>query len=451
MGHKMKATKNYKGWAFIPMIIFLLLYVGSGIIFTFMGAEDPFGKISRYVAIIIAIVVAIVFYERDTPISDKVDIYTSGAGAQGVMMLGIIVLLAGGFSSSSAAMGGQDSLVNFGISILPSNFLVPGIFIISAIISTAIGTSMGTQVAMIPVAVAIAQGANLNVGMAGAAAIAGAYFGDNLSMISDTTIVATQGVGANMKDKFKMNFTIALPAAILTTILYTVLSSNSLGEFDVTSLNYNLLEILPYIIVLISALAGMDVFLVLVIGTLAAGIIGIGTGSISFFEWTMSIGDGMESMFFLAVFSMLVSGLMELIKYYGGIDWLVTSMLEKIKSRKSAEYIISFITMAISGTTLNNAVAILITAPIAKELGSAYKIAPKRLASVMDIAACAILMVVPHDSGFLLVQGQSGVGYLDILKYQFYPFLLLGFLYITIQLGLLRTKDEKEKMELRVE
>lgn len=214
-----RCGKNYKALAFLPMLIFLGLYVGCGVVFTIMGVENPFGKMPRYVAVMAAIIIAMIFYDRKTPISKKIDIYCQGAGNSGVMLLGIIVLMAGGFSSAAAAMGGKESIVNMGLTLIPSHFLIPGIFIVTCFISTCIGTSMGTQVAMIPVAVAVAQGAGLNVAMAGASVIAGAYFGDNLSMISDTTICATKGVGAEMKDKFKMNFLIALPAAVITIIL----------------------------------------------------------------------------------------------------------------------------------------------------------------------------------------------------------------------------------------
>ena len=443
MNKDSRSGKNYGFMAFLPMIIFLGLYVGCGIYFTIQGTESPFGQMPRYVAVMIAIAVALLFYDRKTKISDKVDVYCKSAGETGVMMLGLIVLLAGGFNGAATAMGGRESIVNLGLTIIPSHFLIPGVFLVCCFISTCIGTSMGTQVAMIPVAIAVAQGAGLNVGMAGAAAIAGSYFGDNLSMISDTTICATKGVGANMKDKFKMNFLIALPAAIITIILYTVLGSGGNGE-AIQAGSYNLWEILPYVTVLGTAIAGLDVTLVLLIGTGMSVVIGMSLGTVSFFEMMQALGSGMEDMFFLAVFAMLVSGMIGLIRYYGGIDWLVDTMTKKIRSRKSCEYIISLISMAISGTTLNNPVAIIIAAPIAKILGKKYHIAPKRLASLLDIFSCAILMLVPHDSSVLLVSKYAGIGYLDIVKYQFYPILLLFFTCITIQFGLLQTSDERK-------
>lgn len=444
----LRSNKNYGALAFFPMLLFLVLYVGTGVYFTIIGTPKAFNFMPRYVAVLAAIMVAMVCYDRKTPMSQKVDVYSKGAGASGVMLLGLIVLMAGGFAGAADVIGGKTSMVNLGLSLLPSNFIIPGIFIVTCFISTCIGTSMGTQVAMIPVAVSIAQGAGLNVAMAGAATIAGAYFGDNLSIISDTTICATKGVGAEMKDKFRMNFKIALPAAILTIIMYWFMSKGTaVGTIQVG--DYSIIKTLPYITVLITAIAGLDVVLVLLLGIVMTGVIGVMFGGVPFFKWTMALGAGMEDMFFLAVFAMLISGLIELIKYYGGIDWLVNTLSAKIKSRKTCEYFISLISLAIAGTTLNNTVAIIITAPIAKILGKKYTIAPKRLASLLDIFSCTILMLVPHDSGFLLVQKYGAVNYLDVVSCAYYPVLLLFFTCITIQMGLLRTPEEKEAAKLQ--
>lgn len=442
-----RSSISYGGRALLPILVFLGLYVGCGVVFTILGTESPFWMMPRYVAILIAIVFAIVCYGRDMKMSEKVDVYCQGAGKSGVMLLGIIVLMAGGFANATAAIGGKDSMVNLGISLIPTQFLIPGIFIICCVISTCIGTSMGTQVTMIPVAIALAQGAGLNVGMAGAAAIAGAYFGDNLSMISDTTICATKGVGAEMMDKFKMNFLIALPAAVITIILYGVLSMNGGAVSAAEAGSYNILTILPYLSVLVLALVGLDVMIVLAIGMVLSGVIGMLLGNITFFGWAQAVSAGMEDMFWLAVFAMMISGLVELVRYFGGIEWLVKTATDKIKSRKSCQYIIGLLSMAISGTTLNNCVACMVSAPIAKELGGKYKIAPKRLASLLDIFSCVILMLVPHDSGFLLVQQYGGCSYLDIVKYAFYPVLLLLFTCFTIQFGLMKTKEEKEAVD----
>lgn len=439
-----RSKKDYGGKALIPIFVFLGLYLGCGTYFSIKGVESPFWLMPRYVALMIGILVALICFDRKEKFSDKVDIYCKGAGASGVMLMGIIVLLAGGFASATAAIGGKDSIVNIGIHLIPTQFLIPGIFLICCIISTCIGTSMGTQVTMIPVAIALAQGAGLNVGMAGAAAIAGAYFGDNLSMISDTTIIATKGVGAEMKDKFIMNFKIAIPAAVITMVMYRIMSLKGGAVTGAAEAGaYNVLTILPYFTVIVLAVIGLDVILALAIGIGMACVIGMTVGSVGFFEWAQAVGSGMEDMFWLAVFAMMVSGMMELVRHYGGIQWLMDTAMKFIRSRKSCQYVIGLFSMAISGTTLNNPVACLISAPIAKELGNEYKIAPKRMASLLDIFSCAILMVVPHDSGCLLVQQYGGCSYLDIIRYAFYPVLLLLFTCVTIQCGLLMTKEEK--------
>ena len=442
--NKTEVKKSYGGKALIPVAVFLGLYLGCGIVFTVLGAESPFGKMPRYVAVVAGILVALLCYRRDLKFSEKVDIYCKGAGASGVGLLGIIVLLAGAFANSTAAIGGKDAMVNMGIDLIPTQFLIPGIFLICCIISTCIGTSMGTQVTMIPIAIALAQGAGLSTGMAGAAAIAGAYFGDNLSMISDTTIIACKGVGAGMRDKFLMNSKIALPAGVLTMIIYGVLSAQSVNPEAVAEVaSYNPLTALPYLAVLILAITGLDVIIVLAIGCGLSCVLGLVLGTASFWDWAMAAGAGMEDMFWLAVFAALCSGLMELVRTYGGIDWLVTTASKYMKSKNSCQYVVGLLTAAISGTTLNNPVACMIASPVAGELGKKYKVSPTKLATLMDIFSCAILMVVPHDSGCLLVQQYSGCTYLDIVKYSVYPVLLILSTMIAVQFKLFEPKHAK--------
>lgn len=437
-----RSEKNYGGKALIPLLIFLGLYVGCGVVFLIMGTEKPFNVMSRYVAMLAGLLVALVFYERDKSIAEKTEIYCRDAGRPGVMQLGLIVLMAGAFASGATAAGGKESIVNLGVSLIPSQFLVPGIFLMCAIISTCIGTSMGTLAAMVPVAFALADGAGLNPAMCGAACIGGSFFGDNLSMISDTTITATKGVGAEMKDKFRMNFLIALPAAILTMVLYLILSMNA-GTASVAAGEYNILACIPYIAVLGLAVAGLDVVLVLAIGMLLSCGIGVMTGACTFFDWIKQVSSGMEGMFWLAVFSMMTSGLVGLIRYYGGIEWLVSNVTKLIRSRKSCEYVVGFLTFIVSGVILNNTMAIMISAPIAKEMGESFKIAPKRLASLLDIGACTAIMLVPHGTAAMMVQEAANANYVEILPYLFYPFFLLICTAITVQFGLMKDKSEK--------
>lgn len=440
-----KSKVNYGGRALLPLLVFLVLYVGCGVVFTILGEEEPFWKMPRYVAMLIAILSAVIFFDRKTSITEKVDIYCDNAGKPGVMQLGLMVMMAGGFATVCSAMGGEESIVNLGVSLIPSYFLVPGIFAICAIISTCIGTSMGTLATMIPVTAALTEGAGLDPGMAGAAVITGAYFGDNLSMIAGTTICAVRGVGADMKGKFKMNFTFALPAAIITMILYGILSMGS-GTTAVEAGSYNLLTIIPYISTLVFALMGMDVILVLAIGIGLAGVIGIGLGKITFFEWAQSVSSGMEDMFWLAVFAMMISGLVGLVRHYGGIEWLVNVVTKRIGGRKSCEYILCGLAIILCATIVNNVMTIMILAPIAKEVGEKYKIAPDKLACLLDIGACVAVMIVPHGTGAMMAQEAVGSTYIDIIKYQFYPLFLLIFTAVSIHIngGILKRKMIKE-------
>lgn len=432
-------NKNRGFLAFLPLITFLVLYIGIGLYFTLTNVESPFSKFPRHVALFVGIGVALLI-ERQVPVSKKIDILCENMGNSGVMMIGLIYLLAGGFQGAAAVMGGKDSVVNFSLTHIPPSLLVPGIFIMGAFISTAIGTSMGTIAALAPIAISVAEGANLNLALTSAAVIGGAYFGDNLSMISDTTISATQGVGAEMKDKFRMNFFIALPAAIIAAVLYGFLG----GEGVIAEkLPYDLLKILPYISVLVAALCGINVAIVLFIGILMTGIIGLLVGSVDFFTWIGGIGEGMSDMFSITIVAILVSGIIGLVRYFGGVEWLVDKITSRIHTRRGAEYGISFLVGLLSAALVNNTIGIIISAPIAKEIGDEYKIAPKRLASLLDIFACSFLALMPHDGGMLIVTGLSQVSPIEVLKYSFYIFALIFVSLLSIRFGWLRTVEEK--------
>lgn len=436
------SIKKYGFSAFLPLIIFLVLYVGTGLYFTAVGAEDAFGTFPRHVALLVAIGVALL-YNKAVPVSKKVDLFCENAGNSGVMMIVLIYLLAGGFQGAASAMGGKESVINLGLTFIPGFMLIPGIFIMCCLISTAIGTSMGTMAAMAPIAVGVAEAAGLNVALTCAAVIGGSYFGDNLSMISDTTISAAKGCGSEMRDKFKMNFFIAVPAALVACIMYGVLG----GQADISAADiggYNLITTLPYIIVLAAALMGYNVVAVLFLGIISSGVIGLALGTTTFFDWVQGIGSGMSDMFSISIVAILVSGVIGLVKFNGGIDWLVETATSKIKDRKGAEYIISLLSGVLSAALVNNTIAIIISAPIAKEIGGQYKIASKRLASLIDIFACAFLSLTPHDGGMLIMTGLTNVSPIEIIKYSFYSFALIIAALITIQFGLLRTKEEKE-------
>lgn len=437
----MENKKQLGALAFLPLLVFLGLYVGCGIAFTLMGTESPFGQFPRHVALLAGVAVALLLAPK-VKVSEKLEVFCTGMGNSGVMMIVLIYLMAGGFQGAAAAMGGKESVINLALHFIPVSLLIPGVFLMCCFISTAIGTSMGTIAAMAPVAIGVATGAGLNPAIVGAAVIGGSYFGDNLSMISDTTISAAQGCGSEMRDKFRMNFMMALPAAIIAMVLYAILGGHGSGTIEYGA--YNIIQVLPYIVVLITALMGINVAIVLFVGILMTGIIGVAQGTVGFFEWIQAIGGGMSDMFSISIVAILISGIIGLIRYYGGVEWLVDAIVSKIHSRKSAEYGIGLLSGVLSAALVNNTIGIIVTCPIAKEIGSRFHIAPKRLASLVDIFACAFLSLMPHDGGILIVSELAGVTPLQILPYSFYMFALIIFTCLTIQFGLLRTKEEKE-------
>lgn len=432
--------KGLGGISFLPLFIFLGLYIGSGVFFSIKGAASPFNQFPRHVALFIAIGVAVLM-NKNKKIDDKIEIFSKNAGSSGVMIMGLIYLLAGGFSGAAKSMGGVESVVNLGLTFIPSTFIVPGIFLISCFIATAMGTSMGTMAAMAPIAVGVAAKSNMDVAITLAAVMGGAYFGDNLSILSDTTISATRGVGCEMKDKFRMNFLIAIPAAVLTMVLYTVMGKA--GEIE-GNLTFSSIKVIPYLLVLAGALAGGNVVLVLMGGIVLCGIVGFATGSVTFLPFIKAIGSGMEDMMGITIVAILIAGIIGVIKENGGIEWLIEKITSKVKTRSGAEYGIGILSGALSASLVNNTVAIIISAPIAKEIGSKYHIAPKRLASLIDIFACGILALCPHDGGMLIMTGMGHVSPLDILKFAYYPVFLIIATLITIKFGLLRTPEEKE-------
>jgi len=424
--------RNLGGVAFLPLLVFLVLYIGAGLAFTLLGFPKPFSFLPRHVALLAGTLVALYLW-RKGPIDEKLKVYCSGMGDSGVMMIVLIYLLAGGFQGAAAAIGGKTSVVNFSLQFIPPSFLIPGVFLMCCFISTAIGTSMGTIAAMAPVAIGVAQGAGLNLAAVCAAVICGSYFGDNLSMISDTTIAAAEGCGSKMKDKFRMNFSIALPAALVSLVLYYLVSGQVVGSIQVGE--YNFLQIVPYIFVLVLALMGVNVALVLFGGILMTGVIGVSQGTVDIFTWARGLGSGMEDMFSISIVAILVSGIIALVRYYGGVEWMVQNITKHIHGRKGAEYGIGLLSGILSAAMVNNTIAIIVTCPIARVVGTKYSIAPKRLASLVDIFACSFLCVMPHDGGMLIVTQLAGTSPLDVMQYCYYIFALLIATCITIQFG----------------
>lgn len=320
--------KQGNPWALIPFVVFLILFIGSGII------TGDFYAFPVIVAIAISGAVALAM-NRKEPFARKVDIFCQGAGNLNVMLMVVIFLLAGAFSEAAEGMGAVDSTVNFALSFIPQNLLVAGLFIIACFISLSMGTSVGTIVALAPVGVGISEQTDLAMALVMAAIIGGSMFGDNLSFISDTTITAARTQGAEMKDKFKVNFWIVLPAAIVTCLILGVIT---MGETtSVEHVSYNWVKILPYVLVIIFALAGMNVFLVLASGIALTGAVGLADGSYHVMSFLQKIGEGMAGMYEIAFLAILIAGMVEVIKFNGGIDYLLHLVTRKIKSKKSAE------------------------------------------------------------------------------------------------------------------
>ena len=440
----MKEKKNYGVLAFAPLIAFLLIYLGSGLIFTAMGVADSFKQVPREFALLGGLLVVLLM-GKDKTLDQKIDVLAESGGEPGVILMSIIFLLAGAFSGAAKAMGGVDATVNLGLTFVPTQFIIAGVFIIGAVIATAMGTSMGTISAIGPIAIGVAEKAGISPALAIGAVLGGAMFGDNLSIISDTTIAATKGVGCEMMDKFKMNFFIALPAAIISVIIYSLVGSGGslTGEYP-----FEIIKVTPYIVVLVTALIGLNVVAVLMVGIGMCGIIGFATNAFTFPEFAQAAAGGIGGMASIIILAIMLRGITGVVKEYGGIDWLLEKLGARVKSRRGAEYAIAALVSIVDVSMANNTIAILVSCPLAMTFARKYNIAAKRVASLLDIFACAVQGVIPHGGQILLAMGLTGLSPIEIIGKSYYSFLLAIAAIITIQFGLLKTKEEKEGIQI---
>lgn len=430
----MNASEKGNGFALLPFVVFIIIYLGMGIYFSMQGVDMAFYQFPSVTAMFIAVISA--FFLGKESISEKFKIFSKGAANENVMTMLIIYILAGAFSAVASAMGGRDATVNMGISLIPVEFLTAGVFIISAFLGTSTGTSVGTIAAIIPIAVGIGEKAGISIPFIVAACVGGAMFGDNLSMISDTTIAATRTQGCELKDKFKVNFLIALPAAIVTFVLYLIF-----GRPDVVSsignLDYSLIKVFPYILVLALALLGTNVFIVLIIGIFSAGLIGIFAGNLTVVSLSQQIWIGFNNMneaFFLALFC---GGISEIAAHYGGITWLIHKLRVMIKGKKSAELGISALVSLVDCATANNTIAIIITGDISKNISKEYDIDPRRSASLLDIFSCVFQGTIPYGAQLLTASALASkfglpVSMIEIVPYVWYCWILAVFALISI-------------------
>ncbi|MBB6462022.1 Na+/H+ antiporter NhaC family protein [Flammeovirga kamogawensis] len=409
--------KKGNPFALIPLLTFLVSYLAISII------TGDFYKMPATVAFLLASIVAVAMNTK-VSIKEKINIYAKGMGHSDIMMMTLIFLLAGAFGKVSNTMGAIDSTVNLGLTFLPSNILIAGLFVIACFISISVGTSVGTIVAIAPIAVNIAEKTGMPVGIGLGAVIGGAMFGDNLSMISDTTIAAARTQGAEMKDKFRANIKIALPAALITIAIYLVTTSDISLDLSGTY-EYSFIKVLPYIVVLIAALAGLNVFIVLIVGTLLSGVIGIYLGSFDIWGLIAATSDGFLSMADTIILCLMIGGVVALTHFNGGIDYVIYSITKRIKNERGGELGIALLIILIDMCTANNTIAIIIGGPIAKEISTKYKIEPKRAASILDTFSCFTQGLIPYGAQILVAVGVAKViTPLGIIQYLYYPFIL---------------------------
>lgn len=421
--------------ALLPLVLFLVLFVGSGLWYQSHDVDYAFYQISAPVAILPAIALAILLGKG--VLNKRIETFINGVGDNTITTMVLIYLLAGAFASVAKAVGGVDATVNFGLSVVPPSLVLPGIFVIAAFVATSMGTSMGTIAAIAPIAIGVAEAADLPMLLTVGTVIGGAMFGDNLSIISDTTIAATRTQGCDMRDKFKMNFKIALPAAILTLLWLYFQSSSA----QITGpLDYDLIRVLPYVAVLGLAVAGVNVMLVLFSGIILAGGIGLTMqDGYTLATWSKDIYSGYSSMQEILILSLFIGGLGALMKAQGGLDWLV-SAIEKISyffgakpgSTRAGELSISASVALTNLCTANNTVSILINGSVAKDISTRYNVDPRRSASLLDIFSCVTQGVLPYGAQILLASSLAKVSPLSLVGYVQYSWLLGVFALLSI-------------------
>ncbi|MDY4668829.1 MAG: Na+/H+ antiporter NhaC family protein [Oliverpabstia sp.] len=418
----MTEQKKGRAVALLPILVFLVIFLGAGIVF------EDFYAMPAIVAFLIALLTAFI-QNRKAGFDANIRLIAKGVGDDNIITMCLIFLAAGGFSGAVTAAGGASSTVNLGLSIMPAGVAIVGLFIIGCFISVSMGTSMGTIGALAPIAVEISQKTGFSMAICIGAVVCGAMFGDNLSMISDTTIAAVKTQGCQMKDKFKENFLIVLPAAILTIIIFFFITRN--GDFEISKeYTYNIFQVLPYVVVLVGALIGINVFLVLITGTILSLIVGVSTGMFAVGDMFNVIASGADGsggitgMYDITVISIVVACIVSLVKEMGGIQFILDFIKKKIRGKKGGELGIAGLALLVDMCTANNTVAIVMAGPIAKEISEEYEISPKRSASLLDMFTSVGQGLIPYGAQLLLAATSTGLTPFQIIPYCFYPILM---------------------------
>lgn len=412
----MNQEKKGRAIALLPIGVFLVIFIGAGVLF------HDFYTMPAIVGFLIALIVAFLQNKR-LRFADKLTIVSKGIGEENIVTMCLIFLAAGAFSGTIQAAGGVESTVNLGLSIMPSSIAVVGLFVIGCFISVSMGTSVGTITAMTPIGVGIAEKTGIAMPICVGAVVCGAMFGDNLSMISDTTIAAVRTQGCEMKDKFKENFLIVLPAAIITAVLFFFMARGNAGDIQ-GNLEYDIIKVIPYLVVLIGALIGINVFVILIAGTVLAAIVGVGTGAFAIGELFQKMGAGVTSMYDITVISIIVAAIVALVKEYGGIEFILKLIKKNINGPKGGEFGISVLALLVDCCTANNTVAIVMAGPIAKEISDEFGVSAKRSASLLDIFASVGQGMIPYGAQLLTAASLSTLSPVQIMPYLFYPMLM---------------------------
>ena len=399
--------------ALSPLIVFVVLYLVLSLV------AGDFSSVPLTVVFLISSFYAVATSTKFS-LKERIDIYGQGASTPNLLLMLWIYVLAGAFSQSAKGMGAIDTTVNLALNILPPSMILPGLFVTACFISISIGTSVGTVVTLVPIAAGIATQTNSNVALLTAVIVGGAYFGDNLSFISDTTVVATQTQGVRMKDKFKVNLMIVVPAVVVVLAVYAFMGFGMQAPTHVGQTD--LLKVIPYLAVLVTAVCGLNVMAVLVLGIALCGIIGVLGGSYDFYGWLNALGNGIVGMGELIIIAMMAGGMLEIIKVNGGIDYIIEKLSGRIRGKRGAEFSIAALVSLVNICTANNTVAILTVGNIAKQISEKFGIDPRKTASILDTFSCTIQGIIPYGVQILLAAGLAHVQPVDIIPYLYYPF-----------------------------
>lgn len=414
----MKKTKNpsihkLSGlWALSPLLVFLCLYLVVSLI------VNDFYKVPITVAFLVSSVYAIAI-TKGLSLNDRVMQFSQGAANKNVMLMIWIFVLAGAFAQSAKDIGAIDATVNLTLQLLPGNLLLAGFFIAACFISLSIGTSVGTVVALVPVIAGIAEKTGMDMAFMTAVVVGGAFFGDNLSFISDTTIAATRIQGCAMRDKFRVNFRIVLPAALVVLGYYVYRGFGMEVSPEVYPVEW--VKVIPYLVVLITAFLGFNVALVLLLGIITTGVIGLCTGSIGIFDWFGSLGNGINGMGELIIITLLAGGMLELIRYNGGVDYIIQVLTRKINGKKGAEMCIGALVAIANICTANNTIAIITIGPLANDIATKYGVDKRKSASILDTFSCVIQGIIPYGAQMLMAAKLASISPLSIIEYLYYP------------------------------